>query len=648
VSSANHDPRVDELRQRLRSLGYLDAGVDRFVLGSARATRRPFSIALLSSLRVGALAAVLLGPAAAIGVSARLPGLVTGPRDALVVALYLAAFFGLSAAVASFVAGLLASALARRFRGPLTRRAHLVARGTGILVTVLCLVYLTLWWQTVIADVGWSAPVWTLSALAIAAVISVLLGHAVSVMSSAMIVAGTGEADDVLGASRRTSVVRNILAGGAAFGAAVLLLGWSTRSAADSTGRPPALTVVPSGLRLRVIAIDGFDARIFEDLSTGGQVPALTRIFQRAVAHLDADDGPDEGGPDPARVWTTVATGQPATIHGVHRLETRRVAGILGSVPIAEPSPLGRAMRGATDLVRLTRPALASGSERRAKTFWEVASEAGLRTTVVNWWATWPARTDAGTVLSDRATLRLEQGGELDAEVAPAVLYGQLRQRWPSITSRAHAMAAAALAPETAGGDATALLARSARLDALQLVLLEEAAAPGTDLSVVYLPGLDIAQHSLLGGQPAAVGASTLADRLEALKRYYVALDRLLVPMLTPGPDDLVIVVTEPGRVDARAGARVSALGAGAASGQIGSWKRTSVAPTILYALGVPVSRDLAGAPMVQLFTTAFVARYPVRFVTTYGEPLRGSLPRGAQPLDQEMIDRLRSLGYVR
>ena len=72
-------------------------------------------------------------------------------------------------------------------------------------------------------------------------------------------------------------------------------------------------------------------------------------------------------------------------------LETRRVAGMQGSVAIAQPSPLGRAIRGATDLVRLTRPAIASGSERRAKTFWEVAAEAGLRTSVVNWWATWPA-----------------------------------------------------------------------------------------------------------------------------------------------------------------------------------------------------------------------------------------------------------------
>src|SRR5262249_24586584 len=85
------DPGVDELRQRLRALGYLDGTVDRFVLGSLHKRRRPAAIALLASTRVGMLAGVLLGPAAAVGMSGRLPGLVTGPRDAVVMAVYLAA-----------------------------------------------------------------------------------------------------------------------------------------------------------------------------------------------------------------------------------------------------------------------------------------------------------------------------------------------------------------------------------------------------------------------------------------------------------------------------------------------------------------------------------------------------------------------------
>jgi hypothetical protein len=651
------DPRVDELRQRLRSLGYLDAGVNRFVLGPARATRGPASIALLASLRVGTLAAVLLGPAAAIGLSARLPGLVTGPRDALVVAVYLGASFGISIAAAAFLAGLLVS-----FSRPaLVGRGTLVSRVAGVVVTLLCLLYLTLWWQNVIADVGWSTPVWTMSALAIAAGISLLLGHAVAVMTSAVIVAAAGGAVNA-GRAPTSSLQTSLFAGAVAFGAAALLLTWSSRAGVTTTNAVAALTVVPSGLRVRVIAVDGFDEQIFDTLSSSGRVPALTRAFEGALAQLDTRYRADDAGPDPARTWTTIATGQPPEIHGVQGLERRRVAGILGSVPITRSSQLGRAIRGATDLIRLTRPAVASGSERRARTFWEVAADAGLRTTVVNWWATWPARPEAGIVLSDRAALRLEHGGALDAELAPAALYEQLRDRWPALRARARSMAASALAASAGGSETMKVLQRSAELDALQLVLLSEVAPPSQDLSAVYLPGLDIAQHALLGSQaaqlgaepaassndPSALTASAVAARLEALKDYYAALDSLLADTLVAGPDELVIVVTEPGRVGARSGARMAVRGRGVSAREAARGTGGSVAPTILYSLGLPVARDLSATPMLDLFTEEFRARYPVRFVDTYGEPVQKTVPRNGQPLDQEMIDRLRSLGYVR
>ena len=78
----------------------------------------------------------------------------------------------------------------------------------------------------------------------------------------------------------------------------------------------------------------------------------------------------------------------------MHGIETRRVAGVQGSIA-AGGGALARDLRAATDLLRLTQPSVASRDERRAKTFWEVAEDAGLRTAVVNWWATWPA--PAGT-----------------------------------------------------------------------------------------------------------------------------------------------------------------------------------------------------------------------------------------------------------
>ena len=79
-----------------------------------------------------------------------------------------------------------------------------------------------------------------------------------------------------------------------------------------------------------------------------------------------------------------------------------------------------------------------------------------------------------------------------------------------------------------------------------------------------------------------------------------------------------------------------------------GASSATAVAPTVLYVLGVPVSREFPSAPLIDLLDPRFTTRYPVRNVMTYGRPSAAPAARAGQPLDQEMIDRLRSLGYVR
>jgi len=157
-------------------------------------------------------------------------------------------------------------------------------------------------------------------------------------------------------------------------------------------------------------------------------------------------------------------------------------------------------------------------------------------------------------------------------------------------------------------------------------------------------------QHTLLGDRSSGVAASTLSERLAAITNYYVILDRLLASYSTlePQGDEVVIVVTQPGRVGDVADGRLAARGRGTSSARDVSGSQLDVAPTLLHALGLPVARDLGGKPLTSLFSPEFTASFPVRWVPTYGSRTHVAATRASHPLDQEMIDRLRSLGYVR
>src|SRR3954468_11912154 len=134
---------VPELRRQLKALGYLDAGVDRFVLGGAIERHGPVGMAARTSLRAGRLGGTLLGPAAALGLSARLPGLVSGGRDAVVVALYLSVLFFAATCAASFVVSVALAAAAGARDARFAAAARRASRAAGWIFTIGSLLYLT-------------------------------------------------------------------------------------------------------------------------------------------------------------------------------------------------------------------------------------------------------------------------------------------------------------------------------------------------------------------------------------------------------------------------------------------------------------------------------------------------------------------------
>jgi len=639
----NAPARVNDLREQLRALGYLDARVDRFVLGKAAARGRGWSLALAASIRIGALAGVLLGPAAAIGLSTRLPGLVTNVTDAVVLAAYLAVLFGIGSGLLACAAILAGVTLARRAAsGPnFAPRARRAATLAGLAVAAACLVYLTLWWRTTTAPMG---PLASGSAqvlvLTIAVAISVLVGHAVTVTVLATLVR-FGLARSMAHGSPLSSWRVLLPVGAVALVGALSLLAVTARTAPDPVA--PPLAVVPTGARVVVIAIDGVDIPTLTRLTAAGALPTFGALTSQARATLisDADR-------DPARVWTTIATAQSPERHGIHALQARQLAGVDGR--LRPESPGLTLLTAATDLLRLTSPTIASGDERVLPAYWEVAATAGLRTAVVHWWATWPALDGPEIVLSDRAILRLEQGGEPAGEISPETLHAPLVAGIAA--RRARVAAVTAHAWHTGQPDQiTDVLTRSAELDATVLDLGADPALGPLDLLTIYLPGLDIAQHALLkGGDDSPMATSATADRVRGLEAYYSFLDAALARWLDVLPDTnrQVFLILQPGRVQ-RAPAGLMAMSGNLAShAALTDVAPTAVAPTVLTALGVPIASDLAGTAARGLFSEDFSGHYPPRAVSTYGKRRAPAQVRKGQPLNQEMIERMRSLGYVR
>lgn len=599
---------VEEVREQLRRLGYLDSGLDRFVLAGA-ATLSPLRACGRVALRVGAAAGPLFGAALALAAASLDRRLLAEPRDLAVLAVYLALVMGALAAAGALTLGLLSAWAARRGEQP----GPALPRNVGLVFAMAGFGYLALWWRSHAA----TAPVLAqVSALVFGLGLALLLARFGSLAAVAALSAGGA----VLPEARlsRRHLVRFLL------GAAVLL---SLALAASVMGersaeRAPAYAVVPTGLRIRVLGIDGLEARMAEQMLARGEMPNLQALLASgARARLQAE--PERV---PAIVWTTVATGRGPEAHGIQAPGARRLAGMRTPVSLGSgEGPLGR-LGAATDLLRLTRTEPPSSVLRSVKTFWNVASDKGLRVGVVNWWATWPCDTLDGYVVTDRTFFRIERGGATDREACPPEVFERLVDLRPAVADRARALD----------------LFYSAAARRLR-------AAPPPDVEAVYLPGLDIATMQLLGEAPAADLAS-LDQRLEGVRAHYRFVDERLGEVRGElGPGDVLLLAADPGRLARQGSAPAVGLlvlaGDIVTPGDMGEASERDIAPTVLHLLGLPVSRELSGRVLEAALRRDWREAHPVRFVEAYGR--RPHARAQLSDFDAQVVEELRSLGYI-
>jgi Type I phosphodiesterase / nucleotide pyrophosphatase len=604
---------VEAVREELKRLGYLESGLDRFVLAGAESDS-PLRASLGVAARVGLLGGVLFGLAAtlaAVGFDRRL---LSEPRDLVVLGAYLTILLGIATAVAAFLGGLVA-AWAGRWLGHRPRAT--LARNVGLGLALVGLVYFALWWRSHL--VGASVAVHA-TALALGVGVALVLGRFGWQAAVAVLAAG-GVGDRLPHASlSRRNVIPLLATGAVLVGSAVAAATWFRPEVTE----PPDFAVVPTGLRVRVIGIDGLERRMTAQMLERGDMPHLQALL-RGAAHGRLRAEPERV---PAIVWTTIATGRGPDVHGIRSAGARRIPGLRTPLNLEEESSFAAALSQATELLRLARREPPTAVLRGAKTFWNVASEKGLRVGVVNCWATWPAEAVNGYVVTDRALFKLEKGGPPDREVFPTGDFERLRP----------------LLPEKSEDRAQAL----DRFHVAAARLLRTPSPP--DLEVVYLPGLDIFTMQRLSDTSGADLAS-LDARLMAVREEYRLVDGLLGALASAAaPEEVLVLVGDPGRFARATGGEPEGLvvlaGSAVQGGDLGLVSSRDVAPTVLHLAGLPASAELDGRVLEAALVPSFLSSHPVRRVASYG---RRPLARAAESgFDRDVLEELRSLGYIK
>ncbi|MET0554821.1 MAG: alkaline phosphatase family protein [Vicinamibacteria bacterium] len=613
MTSDESRPSVERVRADLRQLGYLNTGLDRFVLGHA-GSGGAFAASRDVAWRLGLLGGVVFGLTLTLAAALLEPRLRTSPQDLVILAGYLVIVLAAATAAAAFAGGL---AAAWWGRGGRTVPATL-ARNVGLGLAVVALGYLALWWSShaLHARPGFQALV---AALGVGG--ALLLGR-FGTLAAVAVLAAAGVAGRLPQASLSRRHMLPLLA------AAAVLFGAGVAAASYYGGRDartaPDFAVVPTGLRVVLLGIDGLDAGLADALVARGQMPNLQALRARAArARLRVE--PEQ---IPAIVWTTIATGRGPDAHGIQSLGGRRLAGMRTTVALGDESAFTRALGNASDLLRLSRAQAPSSVLRSVKALWNVASEKGLRVGVVNWWATWPADPVNGYVVTDRAFFKIEKGGGPDREVHPDADFARL--------------AAIARPPD-------ADRARSLdRFHAEAARLLADGDPP--DLEALYLPGLDIATVQQLG-EAAASNLAGLDARLALVREHYAFVDTLVGGVVDRlGANGLLVLVADPGRLPRGGPAppvgELLIAGSAARPGDLGEASERDVAPTVLHLLGLPKSRELDGRVLDEALAAPFRQAHPVRVVDSYGGRAAGRPSDSG--FDRAMIEELKALGYIR
>jgi hypothetical protein len=448
------------------------------------------------------------------------------------------------------------------------------------------------------------------------------------------------------------------------------------RASSDFQSRASSLPAAANDLRVLVLGLDGADWRRIDPLVERGRLPNFKRLLERGLRSPLKTFRPTWS----PIAWTTIATGVPESLHGVHDFTEVIVPGMqrglqrtyanLGEQALLPPHT------GLAQLVRFAKrrgivdELPISSRHRRAKAMWNILSERGATVGVISWFASFPAEVVRGWFVSDNDPwrqganeLKFNQREALGSGLThPPELLEELVRALPAIPEDERLAAQQAcrgaiyadvseadrqsmaqwpdLAPMAAGVQGGDRFSANAGLHVWR--------EKKPQFLAVYLRAIDNLSHRMRQFTGVIDHTYEWTDAL--LGEYLDALDdrTLLVVLSDHGwdyepanpvghnhsPDGILVLYGAGVARDAKLESKPSIL---------------DVAPTVLAAMGLPASDEMPGRALRE----AFVAPRPgfeLARIPSWGsyEPQwAAGAGEGAAALQAEGVRRLRALGYT-
>jgi len=410
--------------------------------------------------------------------------------------------------------------------------------------------------------------------------------------------------------------------------------------------------------RVIVLGIDGADPETIDLMLSEGKLPNWAKLRKDGAYGRLQSSRPMLS----PILWTTIATGKAPADHGIgHFVAVNEKTG--------EQLPVTSQMR-------------------RVQAIWNIASAAGRTVGVVGWWATWPAETVNGCIVSDHTCYHFlfTEGATGDAKkigiTYPPDLEGTIAPlvRRPSDVTPAEASrfidvpAAEFERPFDFADDVSHFRWALATADSYRRIGLSLLERERPDLLLVYIEGVDSTSHLFghlfraegLGGELASQQAryGHAVERMyeyadEVIGDYLARLDRnTTLVVLSDHGFQLGVLQDDPSKTrDMR---RVSErfhridgvlylYGRGVRrGGRIDGATQLDVTPTVLALLGLAPAKDMPGRVLGEALTDPEPARTVATFekagIATAAAP---DAPAADTNVDPAVLERLRALGYL-